>query len=195
MFSFTAGMALSARPNVRVENAVASYPSGPEVLGRGVEWLGDEWWGSFNKRLEGVEQLAVVSVAGTVVNVSLVRTAGYGAVEGAPRALVLGPGRIYIHHCETSPAFRGKGLYPLALHTILARNAELPDFQEALIVCRDSNEASIRGILKAGFGYSCSYYAVGLLGERLSFPYRYIDQRMFRSTADLGCAQRERWWR
>ena len=188
VFSFTAGIALPAQPDIRVENAVAVYPSGPEVLGHGVDWLGDEWWGSFSKRLEGAEQLAVVSVAGTVVHVSLVRTAGFGAVEGAPRAIVLGPGRTYIHHCETSPAFRGKGLYPFALHTILARAVEQGDFQEVLIVCRDSNEASIRGILKAGFGYRCSYYAVGLLGERLSFPCRYIDQRMARSATGPGRA-------
>lgn len=57
-------------------------------------------------------------------------------------------GEAYVHYCETVPAARGRGLYPAVLDHIAREQASL---RGLYIACESSNQASRRGIEKAGF--------------------------------------------
>src|SRR5262245_15959176 len=56
-------------------------------------------------------------------------------------------GEAYLHYCETSPEARGHGIYPAALSHI-ARGSS---FRNLFIATELANQASRRGIEKAGF--------------------------------------------
>ena len=82
--------------------------------------------------------------------------AGYGwsasrraHIGGLGLFLTIPPGERYLWDFETMPAYRGRGVYPLLLQAILRRqSAEVDGFW---IGHDPSNDASRRGILKAGF--------------------------------------------
>ena len=56
----------------------------------------------------------------------------------------------YVHYCETAPEARGHGLYPAALSRIAADLAA-EGVQSLFIATESQNQASRRGIEKAGF--------------------------------------------
>jgi hypothetical protein len=58
---------------------------------------------------------------------------------------------IVISHCMTLQAFRGRGIYPALLQSILLRLSTSCD--RFYIDCTDYREASARGITKAGFHF------------------------------------------
>ena len=66
------------------------------------------------------------------------------------RILDLHDGECEIKFCLTLPEFRGKGLYPAALLTIL-RYVKARGCRQCFVCVKDDNTASIRGIEKAGF--------------------------------------------
>jgi GNAT superfamily N-acetyltransferase len=63
--------------------------------------------------------------------------------------LRLQAGARYLWDFATAPAWRGRGFYPLLLHTIMTRELDAGQFW---IGHEQDNRASQRGILKAGFG-------------------------------------------
>jgi hypothetical protein len=62
------------------------------------------------------------------------------------------PGEGWIGNCDTHPAFRGYGIYPVVLQHMLRSSAET-GVRRCFISCAPSNQASIRGIEKAGFRF------------------------------------------
>jgi RimJ/RimL family protein N-acetyltransferase len=121
--------------------------------------------------------LGVILKDDIVVHRSLVRTFGYGRVEGDKRSLSILSGQIYIHYCRTLKDHEGKGLYTQMLRTILKINRENPGFREALITCNQENIPSIKGILRAGFRYKSSLFVLSFAGGRYgkSFYYQGVD--------------------
>jgi GNAT superfamily N-acetyltransferase len=78
---------------------------------------------------------------------SAARRASFGA--GAPsRAFEVPAGCRYLWGFATLPAWRGRGVYPRLLQHVLAAE---PDAQRFWILHQQANEASARGIAKAGF--------------------------------------------
>ena len=74
---------------------------------------------------------------------------GPAHMGGISLAFEVPPGERYLWDFKTLPAFRGMGLYPLLLQTIMRRqSAEAEWFW---IGHAQRNEASRQGILKAGF--------------------------------------------
>jgi GNAT superfamily N-acetyltransferase len=59
-------------------------------------------------------------------------------------------GEAYIHYCETAPVARGLGFYPAALSRIAA-DARAEGIRALFITTESGNQASRRGIEKAGF--------------------------------------------
>lgn len=174
-------MSLPARPAPLNPSVKAIYPTEREILDGGSGWQ-QEVRAAILQQSPESERLGVVLVDGTLAHTSLVRLRGFASIDGSPKQIALRPGQVCVHHCETSPSFRGKGLYPLMLQQILRTECLEPSAKEALITCRRSNAASIQGIIKAGFVYSCSYLAAGFLGERICFSHRYLDRRLARVT-------------
>jgi len=84
--------------------------------------------------------------------------------RGLPvRNVKLGPGEAEITHCVTLPEFRGQGLYPFAIRS-LCRIARERGIQRIFMITAADNEASQRGIEKAGFRRGGTIF-------RLVFPY------------------------
>lgn len=63
-------------------------------------------------------------------------------VNGRNRDIEIGP-------CDTKENFRGRGVYPYVLSTILER--ELKEGNKAYMIISDANTASKRGVSKVGF--------------------------------------------
>ncbi len=59
---------------------------------------------------------------------------------------------------ETAAEFRGRGLYPLLLASMVDRIRTQTPGRETLIWCKRSNVASARGITKAGFTEMAQIY-------------------------------------
>ena len=70
-------------------------------------------------------------------------------IGGLDLAFGIPPDERYLWDFVTMPAFRGRGIYPLLLQAILRRQAD--DADGFWIGHEPSNEASRRGIVKAGF--------------------------------------------
>jgi L-amino acid N-acyltransferase YncA len=62
----------------------------------------------------------------------------------------VGPRGAYVHYCETAPEARGHGLYPATL-SLIATDLAVEGVQGLFIATEAENDASRRGIEKAGF--------------------------------------------
>ncbi len=104
----------------------------------------------FQARLERGEQFWTAQLDDKIVAYCWVTNA---AVEIGEVRRVIHPrsGEIYLYDAFTFPQYRGQNLYPALLHCILAQSGQ-QGFTRALIFVMDDNVASIRGVLKAGFG-------------------------------------------
>ena len=63
---------------------------------------------------------------------------------------LLGKSGPAIGDCVTSPAYRGKSIYPLVINRVAAKLLD-DGFKEVFILVNSDNISSIRGIEKAGF--------------------------------------------
>jgi hypothetical protein len=100
------------------------------------------------RRLEDGHQVFLLRVAGQPAAYGWSAT-GPAHIGGLALHLRVPPGERYLWDFVTLPRFRGRGLYPLLLQEILRRQqAEASWFW---IGHDPDNEASRRGILKAGF--------------------------------------------
>ncbi len=70
-------------------------------------------------------------------------------IGGLDLHFAIPPGHRYLWDFVTMPAYRGRGIYPLLLQEILRRQADEADW--FWIGHEPTNDASRRGILKAGF--------------------------------------------
>lgn len=68
------------------------------------------------------------------------------------RLLSLGDREVEIKHCMTTPALRGRGIYPKVIHAIMNYLGEQGTRRVFMCVHPD-NHSSIRGIEKAGFTF------------------------------------------
>ena len=76
---------------------------------------------------------------------------------------------VFIHYCETAPNARGKNVFPRVLDYITRLNKN----KEILISVNRNNQASIRGVQKAGFEKKESIQTIVLMGIRFK---RYLKQ-------------------
>lgn len=90
------------------------------------------------------------------------------------RLVKLRPGEAEIAYCVTLPQFRGLGIYPFAIQNLFQVCRELR-IQEVFMRTRVRNEASQRGILKAGLSRRRGRII------RLKFLYTNLVYRSFRS--------------
>jgi hypothetical protein len=76
-----------------------------------------------------------------------------------------------IDHCFTVPEYRGRGLYPWALHEIVSAQGEgdAPLFFPIFIECSRFNHSSSAGIAKAGFTLTKTTLTIG---SRALFTWR-----------------------
>jgi len=63
----------------------------------------------------------------------------------------LAPGEVFIYDCFVDDAYRGQGIYPAILEATLSDCSKRSDIHTAVIGAISVNQASIRGIRKAGF--------------------------------------------
>lgn len=82
-------------------------------------------------------------------------------------ALTPARGEIYLYNFFTHPGWRGRGLYPLLLKAI-GKALAGEGCRRAWIAVVSYNQASWRGVQKAGFTLAATYQAAGRLGGRLS---------------------------
>jgi len=81
------------------------------------------------------------------------------------RDIRIRPDEVYLYDAFTLSAFRGRGLYPTILSSILRHVQERRKFQRAMIFTLLSNQASIRGIERCGFHFFQVVTAIQLLGR------------------------------
>lgn len=84
------------------------------------------------------------------------------------REVMLREGEAEITHCHTAEAFRGKGIYPLAVRT-LCQHAAASGVRRVFMVTHPQNAASLRGIEKAGLKPAGSIH-------RLRMPFLFKDR-------------------
>lgn len=157
------------------ESRLPAAPEGYELVfpwtGDGRAWTGSRRvcgipWRSLCARMRRGERLGLAMQASEPVHRALVKTRGPVAMETGRWAFSLAEGEAYIHYCETEPGHRGRGLYPAMLRLIAARLAQM-GIRRAYIACATNNEASVRGIVKAGFRYAYSERALVMLWGRI----------------------------
>jgi ribosomal protein S18 acetylase RimI-like enzyme len=127
-------------------------------------------------RLVQGDQLAIVLVNNEVAHRTLVQTHGAARTEGQRNCFCLQEGQAYIHFCETAPRHRGRSLYPAVLRHVL-RTLKRQGKLEVFICSNAENEASVRGICKAGFQYLTSFSVLSALAGRISIIRGYCDRR------------------
>lgn len=111
--------------------------------------IGTDSAATFASRLSGSTRCWLVLHEGRIAHATWTTTAGAWTRE-IGRYFRPPPGEGYIYESFTSPAVRGRGIYPLALRHILARlGAE--GITRSWVGVEADNEPSIRAITKAGF--------------------------------------------
>lgn len=90
------------------------------------------------------------------------------------RIVKLGPGQAEIKYCLTIPEFRGRGIYPRVLKTIVSRLAE-QEIRRVFICVKADNHASLRGVEKAGFTQVDRVRLIKVMGVQLSKRYGHED--------------------
>jgi len=81
----------------------------------------------------------------------LITNAGSAAKAKIHPPLALDYGHsAYIWYCVTSPRFRGKALYPYTL-SVINRYLQKGGIKKSVLAVEKDNEASLRGVEKAGF--------------------------------------------
>jgi CelD/BcsL family acetyltransferase involved in cellulose biosynthesis len=136
--------AIEVRPGTLTELAALAqeYP----------EFLDGERLQTARERLKRGDRLHIARSGGVVVHLAWTGTRGEirAAHEVGPACCLDlgGPGSV-IFECWTPPAFRGRDVYPCVLG-VLAREA-LREHPRVWIYCLGDNQASRRGIAKAGF--------------------------------------------
>ena len=86
------------------------------------------------------------------------------------RFIRLGHADAEIKYCLTLPPFRGQGLYPIVLKTIV-RHLSSEGFHRVFICVHKDNQPSIRGIEKAGFKRIGRIRFIKVIGVQLSERY------------------------
>jgi len=89
-------------------------------------------------------------LGGELAHYSWVQRGGDHVIDPAGVTVAVDDGDVWIYNCRTGDAFRGKGLYPRTLARILD-DAFAAGAQRAWIYNEESNAASERGIVRAGF--------------------------------------------
>ncbi|MCD6305601.1 MAG: peptidoglycan bridge formation glycyltransferase FemA/FemB family protein [Deltaproteobacteria bacterium] len=116
-------------------------------------------------RFDGVTDFFIAIVKGQIQHISWIY------YQGDPnRFIQLGPRDAEIKYSLTLPEFRGRGLYAQALKAI-SRHLIQKGFRNIFICVDAANQASIRGIEKAGFVYLTKIRLRKILGVQLSKKY------------------------
>jgi hypothetical protein len=123
---------------------------------------------ALRERIDLGDLLGVITCEDKVVHRSLMQQRGWAQLEGDRRGFPLQATQAFIHSCETAGDHRSRALYAHMLGCIL-HWAQRAGYQEALISCAQSNIASIRGILKAGFRFHASTTVLSAGWERLAW--------------------------
>ena len=111
--------------------------------------IGTDSAATFAARLTDATRCWLVLHEGRIAHATWTTTAGAWTRE-IGRYFKPPPGEGYVYESFTSPAVRGRGIYPLALRHILARlGAE--GITRLWVGVEADNEPSIRAITKAGF--------------------------------------------
>lgn len=63
----------------------------------------------------------------------------------------LGRGEALVHDCHVAPAWRGKGIYPAMVIRLCENLASAKGPTRILVDAASANEASLKGLIKAGF--------------------------------------------
>lgn len=120
------------------------------LVAEGIDFTTDPDFGAYGTGFDSGAFLFLVSVGGRLAHTSWVSLRHDGAVFDALfREIDFGEAG-YIGPCNTFEQFRGSGLYPYALTNIFRFLMER-GIRRAVISTRNTNNASIRGIVKAGF--------------------------------------------
>jgi RimJ/RimL family protein N-acetyltransferase len=86
------------------------------------------------------------------------------------KCFLLREDEFYISRCFTAAAYRGRGIYPLAIRHICGELAN-QGYRVAYVGVATHNDASIRGVLKAGARLTgSSYLRVRVLGRDVILP-------------------------
>jgi hypothetical protein len=130
------------------------------------------------ERVELGDLLGVIICEDRVVHRSLLQKRGRAQLEGDRRGFPLQASQAFIHSCETAPDHRGRALYARMLGYILHWTRDA-GYHEALISCAQSNLASIRGILKAGFHFHASATVLSAFWERVTWVWWSYEPVLF----------------
>jgi hypothetical protein len=92
----------------------------------------------------------VARLDGRLAHYSWVQSSGVHSIDGTGRTRPVLPGELWIHACYTAAWARGKRVYPMTLSRILA-DYKARGFHRAWIYVVESNAASLKGVMRAGF--------------------------------------------
>jgi hypothetical protein len=81
-------------------------------------------------------------------------------------------GEVLVHYCKTRKDFRKKGIYSSSLIKLEKILYKQFNVKKMIIVTTSVNEASIRGIKKAGYQKKCRIRIINILGARLKYEYQ-----------------------
>lgn len=123
------------QPEIKVENVSA------RLLG----WKGSLYW---SIATFGKTKVYVVYNRGRAVHYSVV-------VRGKEKFSFLGKSDIEIGPCWTHSEYRGLGIYPAVLSTIIQR--ELSEGGVAYMIIAETNQSSQNGVAKVGFSKTGDY--------------------------------------
>lgn len=102
-------------------------------------------------------------------------------------------GELWIYDAETKEEFRGLGIYPHMLSSLL-RKAKENGYVKAVIYTNYNNAASIRGIQKSGFVFDASLFSLHIGSTIIPLPsYEYFHNDIFMREfiMDLKCSLRK----
>lgn len=143
-----------------------SYDQIKILLSEGINFTADPEFDSYGTGFDNGAFLFLVSIGGRLAHTSWVALRHDEAVfDNIFREIDFGEAG-YVGPCNTFEQFRGRNLYPYALSKIF-------DFirgrgiGRVVISTRNSNTASIRGIIKAGFMPFCTVRKYKLIGRSI----------------------------
>jgi L-amino acid N-acyltransferase YncA len=129
-------------------------------------YLGPDRLQSFRQRLAAGDRGVIALYRGHVAHVAWVgrRNSIIATSETGPRCVLqLSYEVSVIYDCWTPEEFRGMGIYPLVLRSLLQE--ELRSGREVWIYCLRKNEASRAGIQKVGFVEAARLIRIVLFGR------------------------------
>jgi L-amino acid N-acyltransferase YncA len=137
--------------NVRIVTDAEIRPVTPETVGDASSMDAPERIAEFQHFLARGDRGYYGYLSGRVVHRSwAVRGPAVMRLWRSFGAWPVGPREAYVHYCETAPTARGHRLYPATLNRI-ATDLAAEGIQTLFIATESGNQASRRGIEKAGF--------------------------------------------